>query len=130
MSNDLMFRSATELAALVRSGEVTSRELVEASYGTIGRLNDELNVFVTLCEDRALAEADAVQSGDDRPLAGAELMLARPVADSHAHPSGPRGEERCLLQRAVPPVDVHLDPAACTKSPLQVKRTEYGTWRS
>jgi amidase len=75
MSNDLMFRSATELAALVRSGEVTSRELVEASYSTIGRLNDELNVFVTLCEDRALAEADAVQSGDDRPLAGVPIAI-------------------------------------------------------
>jgi amidase len=75
MANDLMFRSATELAGLVRSGEVTSRELVESSYEAIGRLNDELNAFVTLCEDRALAEADAVQPGDERPLAGVPIAI-------------------------------------------------------
>ena len=75
MANDLMFRSATELAGLVRSGELTSRELVEAAYEAIGRLNDELNAFVTLSEERALAEADAIQPGDDRPLAGVPIAI-------------------------------------------------------
>jgi amidase len=75
MANDLMFRPARELAAAVRSGEVSSRELVEASYSAIGRLNDELNAFVTLCEDRALAEADAIEPGDDRPLAGVPIAI-------------------------------------------------------
>jgi amidase len=75
MANDLMFRPAIELAALVRSGEVSSRELVEASYEAIGRLNDELNAFVTLCEDRALSEADSIQPGDDRPLAGVPIAI-------------------------------------------------------
>jgi amidase len=75
MPNDLMFRSAGELAAMVRSGEVSARELVEASYEAIGRLNGELNAFVTLCEDRALAEADAVSAGDERPLAGVPIAI-------------------------------------------------------
>jgi amidase len=73
--NDLMFRSATELAGLVRSGEVSSRELVEAAYESIGRLNGELNAFVTLAEDRALAQADAVQAGDERALAGVPIAI-------------------------------------------------------
>jgi amidase len=73
--NDLMWRSATELAGMVRSGNVTSRELVEAAYEEIGRLNGELNAFVTLCEDRALAEADKVKAGDDRPLAGVPMAI-------------------------------------------------------
>ena len=60
MVDDLMFRPAGELATAVRAGDVSARELVEASYEAIGRLNGELNAFVTLCEDRALAEADAV----------------------------------------------------------------------
>src|SRR5688572_29277086 len=48
----------------------------------------------------------------DRALTGAELVLARPVADPNAHPSGPRGSEPCLPHRTVLPVDVHLDPSA------------------
>jgi amidase len=75
MANDLMFRPARELAEMVRSGEVTSRELVESSFEAIGRLNDELNAFVTLCEERALAEADAVGAGDERPLAGVPIAI-------------------------------------------------------
>ena len=39
---DLMFRPATELAALVRSGEITARELVEASLSRIDALNPSL----------------------------------------------------------------------------------------
>jgi amidase len=75
MANDLMFRPATELAAMVRSGEVSARELVEACYEAIGRLNGELNAFVTLCEDRALAEADALAADDQLPLAGVPVAI-------------------------------------------------------
>jgi amidase len=80
MANDLMFRPAIELAGLVRGGEVSSRELVEASYEAIERRNGELNAFVTLCEERALAEADAVEQGDDRPLAGVPIAIKDLVA--------------------------------------------------
>ena len=40
-------RPATEQAAAVRAGEVTSRELVEESLHAIHDLNDEVNAFVT-----------------------------------------------------------------------------------
>ncbi len=82
MANDLMFRPAVELAAMVRGGEVSSRELVEASYEAIERRNGELNAFVTLCEERALAEADAVEAGDDRPLAGVPIAIKDLVAQT------------------------------------------------
>ena len=75
MANDLMFRSASELAPMVRSGEVSARELVETTYEQIERLNGDLNAFVTLCKDRALAEADAVSKGDQRPLAGVPIAI-------------------------------------------------------
>jgi amidase len=75
MDNDILFQPAIELAATVRSGEVSARELVEASYDAIGRLNDDINAFVTLCEERALAEADKVQPGDERPLAGVPIAI-------------------------------------------------------
>jgi amidase len=75
MAGELMFKSAIELAAAVRSGEVSARELVDAAYRAIYSLNGELNAFVTLCEERAVAEADAISKGDERPLAGVPVAI-------------------------------------------------------
>jgi amidase len=80
VQSDLMFQSAGELAAMVRAGEVSSRELVETSYEAIERLNGDLNAFVTLCEERALAEADRVSADDERPLAGVPIAIKDLVA--------------------------------------------------
>jgi amidase len=80
VSEDLMFKPVVDLAAAVRAGNVTARELVEGSLESIERLNGDLNAFVTLCEDRALAEADAVTAGDDRPLAGVPIAVKDLVA--------------------------------------------------
>jgi amidase len=80
VADDFMVRPAVELAAMVREGEITSRELVEASYEAIGRLNGELNAFVTLSEERALAQADVVGPGDERPLAGVPIAIKDLIA--------------------------------------------------
>jgi amidase len=80
MATDLLWRSATEQAALVRSGETTSRELVEESLRAIVELNDELNAFVTTVAERALTEAEAVQAGDERPLAGVPIAIKDLIA--------------------------------------------------
>jgi len=72
---DLLFRPVTELAELVRSGEVSSRELVEASLERIEALDGEVNAFATLDADRALAAADAVSPGDERPFAGVPMAI-------------------------------------------------------
>ena len=65
--------SAVEQAALVRAGEVSARELVEASLEAIERHNPSVNAFVAVFEDRALAEADRVRAGDPRPLCGVPI---------------------------------------------------------
>jgi amidase len=79
--NDVLFRSATELAAMVREGEVSSRELVETALERIEELNPELNAFVEVDADGALAAADAIGSGDERPFAGVPTAIKnnRPV---------------------------------------------------
>jgi amidase len=74
-SPDLPQLSAVEQAALVRSGEISARELVEASLRQIERVNPTVNAFVTLCAERALVEAEAVTAGDPRPLCGVPLGL-------------------------------------------------------
>jgi amidase len=72
---NLMFRPALELAALVRAGEISSRELVEASLARIDALNPELNAFVDVFHDEALAAAGAVHPGDERPFAGVPVAI-------------------------------------------------------
>ncbi len=73
--HEFLSRSAVEQAALVRSGEVSARELVEASLRAIERVNPQLNAFVTVCGERALAEAGAVGAGDPRPLCGVPVGI-------------------------------------------------------
>ncbi len=71
----LMFRSAIELAALVRGGEVSASELVRASLERIEELNPQLNAFVEVDEDGALATAAAIGAGDERPFAGVPVAI-------------------------------------------------------
>ena len=57
--SDLMFRPATELAEMVRAGEISALELVEGSLERIGELNPALNAFVEVDAERALEAARA-----------------------------------------------------------------------
>jgi len=70
-----LFKPAGELAGMVRSGEVSSRELVQASLDAIGELNGELNAFVHVDPEGALAAADAIAQGDERPFAGVPIAI-------------------------------------------------------
>jgi len=80
--SDLMFRGAVELAAMVRAGEVSSRELVETSLERIEELNPQLNAFVEVDAEGALKAADLVSPGDERPFAGVPVAVKnnRPVS--------------------------------------------------
>jgi amidase len=73
--SDLMFRSASELASMVRAGELSARELVECSLERIEELNPRLNAFVQVDGERALAAADEVKPGDARPFAGVPIAI-------------------------------------------------------
>jgi amidase len=82
-TDELLFRPATELAGLVRSGEVSSRELVEASLARIEEVDGRVNAFTAVDADGALAVADTIGAGDERPFAGVPVGikdLAAPVA--------------------------------------------------
>ncbi len=68
--NRLTFSTATQQAAWVASGEVTSVELVEHVLARIEKLNPELNAFSAVIADSALAEA---RDRDAATARGAEL---------------------------------------------------------
>ncbi len=80
--SDLLFRPAVDLAALVRSGELTARELAEASLAAIAERDPELGAFCHVDADGALAAADTIGPGDERPFAGVPIAVKdnQPVA--------------------------------------------------
>jgi amidase len=84
MANDvaeMLTRPASELADLIRTGQVTSRELVEAALAQ-AEAQAHLNAFTLLDADAALAVADTIRPGDPRPFAGVPTAIKElnPVA--------------------------------------------------
>jgi amidase len=78
-SAELAFSEITRQAELVRSGEVSSREIVENYLERIERIDPRLNAFRTVMAQSALAEADAADSrrasGEDLPLLGVPIAV-------------------------------------------------------
>lgn len=67
---EIFYRDATELASLISSKEISSREVVQAHIDRIAAVNPKINAVVTLMADQALAAADAA---DRAVAAGAPL---------------------------------------------------------
>ncbi|MEA2428937.1 MAG: amidase [Thermoleophilaceae bacterium] len=68
---------------MVRDGECSARDLVDATLDAIDRVNGGLNAFVHVAAEEARSEADKVEVGDTRPLAGVPIGvkdLLAPVA--------------------------------------------------
>src|SRR6478672_8768994 len=66
MTDELYYRSATELAALLRSKQVSAREVVTAHLDRIAAVNPAVNAVVTLTAERALeraAQQDDISAG-------------------------------------------------------------------
>ena len=75
MSQDLLFRPATELATLVHTGQVSSTELVSAALDRIEQLQPTLNAFVHIDPDGALEAAANIDRDDPRPFAGVPIAI-------------------------------------------------------
>jgi amidase len=80
--SELLYRPAGELAARVRTGELSARELVSASLRRIDELQPLLNAFTHVAHESALEAADQIRPGDPRPFAGVPIAIKdnRPVA--------------------------------------------------
>jgi amidase len=68
--DDFATKSATELAAAIRTKQISSRELLDLYLDRIDRLNPEINAVVTLDVERARAAAAAA----DQRIAGDEFV--------------------------------------------------------
>jgi amidase len=80
--DDLAFAGIARQAELIRTREVSSRELVELYLERIERLDPQLNAFVKVFAERARADAEvadrqvaAGDAGDERPLLGVPFAV-------------------------------------------------------
>ena len=64
------YKDATELASLIRTKQLSSREVVQAHLDRIENINPKVNAIVTLLAEDSLKGADAadkaVKSGETR----------------------------------------------------------------
>jgi amidase len=75
-SGQLSLLDATAQAALVRSGELSARELVDAAIERIERVDGQLNAVIHRRFERARAEADAITADDrTKPFIGVPFAL-------------------------------------------------------
>ena len=81
-SQEYRARDAVGLAELVRSGEITAREVLEAAIDEIERLDPALNAIVMRNYEKAGDDAEAVDR--KAPLAGVPF----PAKDVNVHVSG------------------------------------------
>ena len=76
---DLVFAGISRQAQLIRDGEVSPTELVQACLDRIAALDPRLNAWRIVLAERALAEAQQAEgrrgAGDDRPLLGVPLAV-------------------------------------------------------
>ncbi len=76
---DLAYAGAACQAELIRSGAVSSRELVELCLKRIERIDPQINAFRVVMAERALAEAGHADgrraAGEERPLLGVPLAV-------------------------------------------------------
>ncbi len=75
LERSLLTRSALELAALVRDGEVAAAELTELCLERIEALDPAVNAFTFVDATGARAVASAIGSGDPRPFAGVPIAV-------------------------------------------------------
>jgi Asp-tRNA(Asn)/Glu-tRNA(Gln) amidotransferase A subunit family amidase len=87
--------SATALAALVRTKQLSSREVVQAHLDRVHAVNPQINAVVTLMAEQALASADvadrAVTSGAPLgPLHGVPFSIKDSLDTAGFSPSAAR----------------------------------------
>jgi amidase len=96
VNTELCFMTATELARLVRTRQLSVTEVVETHLAQIARLNPRVNAIVTLTADRAMAEARAKDAALARgetagplfglPIAHKDLVETRGIRTTYGSP--------------------------------------------
>ena len=95
-SDGICSLTATELAAILRAGELSAGEVTEACFDRIERVNPKVNAIVTFTPERAMQAARAADDALARglpagplhglPVAHKDLALTRDVRTTFGSP--------------------------------------------
>lgn len=116
-------KTITQLAGDLRAGELTSIELTQRYLDRIRRLDPQLNAFITLVEEQALAAAEAADairaSGRGGPLTGIpiahkDIFCTQGVKTSCASR---------MLDNFIAPYDAHVVARLKTAGAVMVGKT-------
>ena len=102
MLNELTIKEAQEG---LRKKKFTSVELTQACLSRIKERNKEINAFITVCEDSALAEAKIadglIRSGADAPLTGIPFSVKDAICTAGVRSTA----SAKILDNYIPPFD-------------------------
>ena len=101
--SELMRKSMAEQAELVRRGEVTPSELVDAAISAIERLNPKINAVVIPMYEHAREALAELRDG--QPFAGVPMLLKDVIAE---YAGAPMTEGSRFLQGYISPHDSEL----------------------
>ena len=96
MNSNLCFLTASEMARLIRTGELSASEVMEAHLAQIERVNPKVNAVVTLLPEQALQKAQEAdrrfrQGGEvgslhGLPIAHKDLILTKGIRTTFGSP--------------------------------------------
>jgi len=116
--------SATDLAATIAAGKVSSREVVEQFFDVIERVEPKVGAYVTLNTDRALKQADRIDKALKRgvmpgPLAGVPVA----VKDNISTRGVPTTCASRILAGFIPPFDAFVVERLRTAGAIIIGKT-------
>ena len=102
MAEELWQKSATELAALIKDKQVSSKEVVESHLARIEAVNGKVNAITVVLAESALEAADAADSAEPSgPLHGVPFTIKENIDCV----GSPTTQGVPLLADAMPPTD-------------------------
>ena len=121
---ELWQHSALDLAAKIRSGETTSRAVIEAHHERIDAVNGDLNAIVRRLDESALAAADAadaaVARGDDvGPFHGVPITVKENIDLT----GSPTTQAVPALADAIPHLDAPVTERMKAAGAIPIART-------
>ncbi len=86
--SDLVWKTAAELAALIKAGEASATEVVAAHLAQIDRVNPDVNAIVTYLPERAL---ELARAADEKQARGEALGVLHGLPIAHKDAAETKG---------------------------------------
>jgi len=121
--NELIKKSAEELASLIRKKEISSTEVIEAHINRINEVNPQVNAITVVLEEDALAMAKAADNAPEaerkRPFHGVPITIKENID----YVGVPTTNGLTLLQDSFPPRTAPVVERMMSNGAIPIGRT-------